>query len=289
MSRTGTTVGPRKLVQRLGGPIAPVFSICVMLTDWVEYDECMASFRAHGFDEDGCEFLVMDNSATNQADAYVALNEFLQAATGIYVVLCHQDLLLLDAGRVELEARLAELDRIAPNWGVCGNAGSMDDGWPAIGLAHPDETLVAGNLPQKVVSLDENFLVARRIANLALSRDLSGFHHYGSDICTVAAILGWEAYAIDFLLLHKSHGTFDDSWARSNAAIEAKYARALAPRRVHLVNGRSFLLGGTQVGRRLARVAQVIGKASGLVAKNRDHYNAAKRTRRDQRRAQRKL
>lgn len=280
----GVPIGPRKLVQRLGGADDPTFSICVMLTEWAEYHECMASFRARGFDDECCEFLVMDNSQANRGDAYVTLNEFLQAATGAYIIICHQDVVLLDDGRAELEARLAALEHIDPHWGLCGNAGKMDDSWPAIRIAYPDERTEAGALPARVVSLDENFLVARRVANLALSRDLTGFHHYASDLCVVADILGWGAYAIDFMLLHKSRGTFDASWDRSNVAIEGKYQRAFAPRWVHMNNGSGFFLSGSPMTTMRARAARAVGKLTGLVARNRELYDPVKRARRDRRR-----
>ncbi len=280
----GVPIGPRKLVLRLGGADEPIFSICVMLTDWAEYEECMASFRARGFDDRCCEFLVMDNSQSNRGDAYVTLNEFLQAAAGTYIVICHQDVLLLDHGRADLEARLTELERLDPYWGLCGNAGKMDDSWPAIRISYPDERTEAGVLPAPVVSLDENFLVARRVANLALSRDLGGFHHYASDLCVMANIMGWKAYAIDFMLLHKSRGTFDASWDQSNVAIEHKYQRAFASRWIHMNNGSGFFLSGSPMRTLRARAMRVMGKMMGLVAKNRELYDPVKRARRDRRR-----
>lgn len=281
----GEPVGPRGLARRLGGAMEPLFSICVMLTDWREYEECTTSFRGKGFDESCCEFIVLDNSAGNRADAYVALNEFLQAARGRYVILCHQDVLLLDDGRDELETWLAELERIDPAWGVCGNAGHSADGWPTICISHPYSArdIQGAPFPTRVVSLDENFMVVRRAANLALSRDLSGFHHYAADLCTIADILGWNAYVIGFFLKHKSGGTFDARYERSRALIAAKYRRALRPRWVHLITRRPFFISGLPLHARAARWQRMVGKLIGALPRDRDLSDPAKRARHERR------
>jgi len=86
-----------------------------------------------------------------------------------------------------------------------------------------------GTLPQKVRTLDENFIVIKKSANLALSHDLKGFHLYGTDLCQIASILGYSAYVIDFHLYHKSAGTVDKRFTESANAFRAKYARAMTP------------------------------------------------------------
>ena len=262
----GERVGPAGIVTRLGGSAQPVFSICTMVTNWDEYDGCMASFARGGFDHQSCEFIVLDNTVGNRADGYVALNEFLQAAAGRYVLICHQDVVLIEHGRVDLERRLAELDQIDPHWAVCGNAGYTAEGWPVLNLSHPanDRDVLGTPFPVRVVSLDENFLLVRRGANLAVSRDLSGFHHYAVDLCTVADILGWNSYVIDFFLRHNSGGTLDASYDRSRDAITAKYARALRPRWAHVITLRPFLLSGSRLHHRLSGVQRRLGKLLGI-------------------------
>lgn len=259
-----TLVGPRGLVARLvPAPEIPRYSICVMVTNWQQYADCVASYRARGFDNANCEFLVLDNSAGNRADAFVALNEFLQAARGDHVVLTHQDVTLLDHGRAELDACLDELTMLDPSWAVCGNAGHTEQGQPVFCLSHPfkDHHVEGGPFPARVVSVDENFIVVRRLANLALSRDLAGFHHYAADLCTIADILGWRTYVIGFYLRHHSGGTFDVVYNRSRDAITAKYARALRPRWVHLVTLQPFFISGNGAGARRARLVRLLGKA----------------------------
>ena len=86
------------------------------------------------------------------------------------------------------------------------------------------------SLPAKVVSLDENFIIMRREANLCLSRDIGGFHWYGSELCLIAAILGWNAYVIDFHLCHKSQGNPDVAFFDASRRFRDKYARLFRAR-----------------------------------------------------------
>jgi len=120
--------GPRRLVARCPAAAEPVFSVCTMVTDRAEYADMRADFAAHGFDHETCEFLSIDNSQGNVADAYVAVNEFLQTAQGQYVVLCHSDIVLLDDGRARLEECLRQLEADAPFWAIAGNAGMSRSG-----------------------------------------------------------------------------------------------------------------------------------------------------------------
>lgn len=258
---SGVPVGPRKLVLRLYSAQGnPRFSLCILVTNWQQFNDCLTSFRRCGFDDTCCEILVIDNSVRNQADAYVGLNEFLQAADGDYVILMHQDVTLIDDGRIELELRLKELTELDPRWGLCGNAGCTPDATPVLFLSHPvsDDHICGGPFPAAVGSLDENFIVVRKAANLALSRDLQGFHHYGADLCIIADILGWTAYVIAFKLRHHSGGTVDESYCRSGRAISRKYAVALRSRWVNLVTERPFYISGSRVSSARAHASRLV-------------------------------
>lgn len=277
----GRPVGPRGIARHLGGGNEPVFSLCTMLTDWVEYRECIASFKARGFDETNCEFIVVDNSVANQADAYIACNEFLQAARGRYVVLCHQDVLLIEHDVKVLEEQLAKLDSMDPHWAICGNAGYTSDGWPVLNLEQNyGPEIQRGTLPMKVMSVDENFIVVRRLANLASSRDLHGYHHYGPDLCIVADVLGWSSYVIDFYLKHKSTGTIDERYTQSRNRIAAKYRRAFRSRWMHVVTQYPFLLSGVPVPDKLARLHRWFGRVVGAHPRGKHVMNPERRAQR---------
>jgi hypothetical protein len=79
--------------------------------------------KATGGGED-CEYLFIDNSLSNDVDAFQGYNRFLAEAKGKYIILCHQDIELIADRRDVLDKRLAELEKADPDWGLCGNAGA---------------------------------------------------------------------------------------------------------------------------------------------------------------------
>lgn len=225
------------------------YSICTLVTRPSQYAEMLESFRARGFAGPDVEYIYLDNAKSNQYDAYSGINLFLSIARGKYIIVCHQDILLLDDDMKALDAVLADLESKDPNWAVCGNAGGIHPGRLALRISDPyGEDSRTDNYPVRVDSLDENFIVIRRDANLSLSRDLTGFHMYGADICIIADVLGWTSYVVDFHLRHLSPGTKDRTLMESRAALIRKYSRAFRPRWV-TTTCVSFLLGaGEAVG-----------------------------------------
>lgn len=239
-------------VAPLSEPVEPTYSICTLVTKPTEYAEMVSSFRAGGFDD--AEFLHVDNSNGNIADAYTALNLFLNEAQRPYIILCHQDILLLDDGRRKLDECIADLNADHPNWALAGNAGVSIGGEQAIRITDPNGENQArgGPFPVRAAALDENFIVAKRSANLALSRDLRGFHLYGTDLCLHADALGWEAHVIDFHLRHKSGGSLDNSFGACHKAISDKYLKLMRPRWHPSIFGVPIYLGPSRLRRFLA-------------------------------------
>lgn len=118
-----------------------------------------------------------------------------------------------------------------PDWGLCGNSGGIALGRNAIRITDPHgPDTNRGPFPQQAVALDENFMVARRRANLCLSHDLSGFHMYGPDLCVMAQTAGYRCYVIDFHLRHNSAGTMDASFWIGVETFARKYSRAFRSR-----------------------------------------------------------
>lgn len=234
---------------------APRFTIATLVNDAADHRAMVASFAAAGFTGADCEFLAVDNTGARQTSAYLGLNRMLDAARAPYVILCHQDVRLLDDGLAELEQRLTELEELDPTWALAGNAGGIRPGAIAIRISDPhgcDRRV--GIFPQRVTSLDENFMVVKRGARIGFSRDLDGFHHYGADICLAADIMGYAAYVIDFHLAHRSAGRKDESFRRSEDAFRAKWAHAL---RARWIQTTCSLVGvsGNAAGRLLADLA----------------------------------
>lgn len=224
------------------------YSICTLVTRWDEYQQMRDSFRAKGFNEPECEFLYLDNAAANAYDAFSGLNLFLSTARGRTIILCHQDVRLMKDGRAELDGIIAAMDRSFPRWGVLGNAGGLPSGDLRIRITDPHGAdTCRGPFPAQATALDENFLVVRRAANLALSADVGGFHLYGADLCLMADLLGHGAYVVDFHLHHLSPGKVDGSFVEARRRMAAKYRRALAPRWI-TTTCTSFLAGGGVLG-----------------------------------------
>ena len=94
---------------------------------------------------------------------------------------------------------LSYLELIRTGWSAGMPAASILDSSQFVSVIHMERTNVLGELPAKVHTVDENFIVVRRATNLSLSHDLDGFHLYGTDLCVIADILGGNCYVIDFI------------------------------------------------------------------------------------------
>ncbi len=222
------------------------FSICTLVTDHQEYSEMKGSCIEAGFGEDDCEYLIIDNSTGNAIDAYKGLNLFLQQAQGRYIIICHQDIIMHDDRRPVLEDKINEINQKDPKWGVLGNAGGVNLKYQVVNLTRGNgEKLTEKHAPIQVMSVDENFMLLKKSANLALSRDLSGFHMYGADICTIADVLGFTCYVIPFNIIHKSDGNINKTFYDGKKEFIKKYKRAFRSRFLSTTVTRLYLNSST--------------------------------------------
>ena len=205
------------------------FSICTLVTDFDDYEKMIRSFLNNGFFKDTCEYLYINNSRGNKYDAFESIRLFLARSQGDFVILCHQDIVLMDDSAEKLNELIAEVDAIDPNWAILGNAGGVSFGRLAIRISDPhgENMSLGGPFPRKVVSLDENFLLIRRIANLGTTAGMTGFHLYGTDLCLCAIDSGYSCYVINFHLRHASGGHVDADF------------RAAREKLIHLYGGRT--------------------------------------------------
>jgi hypothetical protein len=209
----------------------PRYSIGTLVTDLQQYAAMRETFAEHGFDGSICEFLYLDNRGSDQSGAYRGLNALMNAARGQNVILCHQDVRLIDDGLNALDRCLTELDRRDPNWALAGNAGGLHPGELAQRISDPHGAdRNSGHLPTRVMSLDENFIVVKRSARVGCSVDLEGFHFYGADLCLNADVAGYSAWVIDFHLRHLSGGTKSADFHAAETAFRAKWSHAMRPR-----------------------------------------------------------
>src|SRR5690606_550290 len=124
--------------------------------------------------------------------------------------------------------RILEIESADKNWGILANAGGINFKWIATNLTQGSGNRIKEKrLPLRTKTVDENFIVVKRDANLALSNNLSGFHMYGADLCMIADILGFNSYIIDFNIIHKSDGNANKSFYDNKKAFIEKYNRAL--------------------------------------------------------------
>lgn len=233
----------------------PAYTIGTLVNDQVQYQAMRASFAAGGFVEPDCEYIAVDNTGPVQTSAYAGLNRVLSSARGTYVILCHQDVRLIADGRTALDDRLARLQAQDPAWALAGNAGGVQPGRLAMRITDPHgRDRHVGRLPARVASLDENFMVVKRAAQVGFSRDLDGFHLYGADICLNADVMGWRAYVIDYHLEHLSPGNRSDAFAAAEKAFCAKWSRALRSRWVQ-TTCTLLRLSGSEIGAKAGQVA----------------------------------
>ena len=221
------------------------FSICTLVTRKAEYNGMLESFIDKGFTKDKCEYLYVDNSDKTTLEAYEGLNVFLQKAQGKYVILCHQDILLHDSDYTDLMQCIHYLDEKDATWALLGNAGGINLKWIATHITEGKTGIIRSetHLPLKTKTLDENFIVVKKSANIALSNNLQGFHFYGTDICLIANVLGFNSYVINFNLIHKSNGKKDESFYVLEKKIRIKYHKAFQAKYITTTFSRFYISG----------------------------------------------
>jgi hypothetical protein len=220
------------------------FSICTLVTRKEEYQEMLDSFLNKGFDNETCEYLYIDNTTECSFDAYKGLNQFLQQAKGKYIIICHQDIIVHDHDRNHLLNKIEEIETLDKNWAVLANAGGINFKWIATNITQGSGNRInEKRLPLLTKTIDENFMLLKSNANIALSNNLSGFHMYGSDICLIADILGFNSYIIDFNITHKSNGNVDRGFYKDRKEFIKKYDHAFRGRFMSTTITRFYLSG----------------------------------------------
>ena len=184
------------------------FCICTIVTDEAAYKLMKQSFEACGF-TDNCQYLIADNIGKNRFDAYQAIRRFLQDSAGEYTIIIHQDVRCEDNTDV-LNSCLQNLNENHSDWAVCGNAGGIDYKKIIYHLNMNGNVRKSPGLPSRVFTLDENLLIIKTGMLLSLSANIKHFHFYGTDICIIADMLGYQTYVIPFMVKHLSMGNLND-------------------------------------------------------------------------------
>jgi hypothetical protein len=206
------------------------FTIGTVVNDPCMYNLMQNSFLAAGFN-DGCDYVIANNLGNNKYDMFSGGNFILSEAKQDYVILVHQDVRANFDTRANLETKIEELDEIDPTWAVAGNAGTNVNNEWRVRISDPyGDNWKTGNFPEKVTMLDGNFLLVKRNSLVAFSRDLSGFHYYGWDLCLNADVRGYAAYIIDWHLSHLGSGIVGPEFYACKDMFTNKWTRAFRKR-----------------------------------------------------------
>ena len=209
------------------------YTIGTVVSDWTQYDAMQKSFISAGFSQRNCQYLPLNNVGENNFDLYSGGNTIISQSQGDYVILVHQDVRCAPDGIDELNACIDRLGAIDPNWAVVGNAGEWNGQW-FVRITDPygPNQSTAPVYPHRVNMLDGNFLVVKRSTNVSFSRDLTGFHYYGWDLCLNADIRGYNSYVIDFHITHNCKGIYDPNFEVCKAIFISKWKEAFRSRTI---------------------------------------------------------
>lgn len=235
---SGSSFGEARILQSAEERTWPkLFSVCCLVNDWEQYAVHRQALRAHGFDDQFCEFLVCDNAGSNKFSAFEAVRRFVQEASGKYVIIAHPDTAPLEP-LPKLIGLLDELTKKHPNWGIVGNAGVKGTiceaatgrrVWvPALAVEMPDFGSVMEHKFVMVECIDENVMIIKNGTGITASADMGGFHFYALDVCLVAQRLGYESYVVDYRWYHESHGTIDAQFFDSSEKFQTKLKKCYA-------------------------------------------------------------
>jgi hypothetical protein len=227
------------------------FSVCSLVRDMARYDNLLTSFAEFGFTSENSEFLVADNRVRNEFDGYNWHKRLYGECRGKYIIYCHEDIVLIDHGFDRLVEALEDLEQHDPRWlvaGVAGCAWRQDNGQSRHQILRITDKYGKdrrhGDMPGRVESLDECFIVTKRESPVFSSYDLSGFHYYGADLCSMAELAGGSAYAIDFHLRHDGNAARGPSFRQCRKAFLGKYSKIYPGRKLFCTTGEVQIPGG---------------------------------------------
>jgi len=188
------------------------------------------------------EYLLIDHSRTG-VDCYQALREFAAKAQGELIIVSHDDISFKGLTFLDLILEIEKALQQDPRVAVYGIAGCTE-GFRDVGHFRDATTEHRWGFvnEEKVISLDEVFLVIRNGQGIGVSEELSGFHLYGTDLCLNAGRAGKACRVIDFPVIHHSEGKIDGGFFKAKDAFE-DHLRNIGEERV-IKTTCSYLYGG---------------------------------------------
>jgi hypothetical protein len=225
------------------------FDIHTFVTDEEQYEALKASFEDAGFRPPLARYVELrDRRSPGGSDPYELISRIGAERDRSWAILTHQDVRADQGVGVEdLVSALEHLDDLDPRWVVAGNAGGAPDLQLIRRLRDPYGGGTGHDLPARVVSLDENFLVFNRRHRPRCSPGLEGFHFYGTDACLNARRDGGTSYVIDFPVTHLSPGSLGPAYDEAKARFLAVWQRRMlftylcAPTEILFISRSAFL------------------------------------------------
>jgi hypothetical protein len=219
------------------------YSICTLVSDATTYHQMKTSFENNLFNSNNSEFLIVDNIDKNNMDAYEAITYFLKKAQGQFIIICHQDITVLEP-ETKLQEILNNMQEAYPHWAILGNAGAKHIKGVVKHITNPNGSIDKIETDAvEVKSLDENFLIIKNQAQLCISNNMKGFHFYGTDLCIQANLKGYSCFVISFMLQHHSNGNFNSSFFKAKNEFISNYTNKIKPQFIETTCARLFLGG----------------------------------------------
>ncbi len=164
--------------------------------------------------------------------AAAAYNRALDATTAPVVVFAHQDVFLPRGWHDILCARISEVAKIDPDWGLIGAFGVGVDGAHHGPVWSSSLGQIIGRVsqaPQPVQSYDEMLIVLRRASGLRFDEGLPGWHMYGTDIVAQARARGISAWTASLPCIHNDrfHQALGPDYVACYRAMQRKWAGQL--------------------------------------------------------------
>jgi len=135
-----------------------------------------------------------------------AFNDALDISNGKYVIFIHQDVILPPDWLNKVEMHIKSLEIGRTQWGVLGPAGVTLNNGTYFYLLNSKFNKIFNYVynTTNVFSLDELCLIINKTHDLRFSKQLTGFHFYGADICIQAHKQNLQVLAIDAYCYHAS-------------------------------------------------------------------------------------
>lgn len=168
-----------------------------------------------GFDES--MFTILWNDQANLNEPYSVITSILEQSKYDFEILCHQDIRFLrEYGHSKLtEMLLSNTENVS----VYGLAGVSNQGrWYCCVVDEtvwPEGDVTFFSNVVGVTHVDECFICFSTRNKTEMSKELSGFHCYGTDACLNALARGYQTALIPFKVRHLSTGDFGTDFHNS--------------------------------------------------------------------------